>query len=347
MLEIRELTVEFPAADGVARVVEGASLSVARGQAVGVVGESGCGKSVTALSVLRLLPPEARIAAGEVLFEGDDLLKLDPAALRRIRGDRVGIVFQEPQSALNPTMQVGEQVAEGLLLHRSVTRAKAHERVQALLASLGIPDPAMCCRSYPYQLSGGMRQRVLLAMALICEPQLLIADEPTTALDVTLQAQVIELITRARLESGMGLLLVTHDLALVGQCCSELTVLYAGQVVEQGPVGRCFSAPGHPYTAALRATVASLDAGPGESGALASIPGVVPHPLAYPSGCRFADRCPRVERDCRARPPALAPRESNKRAERRRGAGPAGSQDPASDWTVRCIHPLPLHGEDG
>jgi peptide/nickel transport system ATP-binding protein len=317
LLSVRELSVEFATPRGPLRAADGVSLDVEEGETVGLVGESGCGKSVTALSILGLVPSPGRITGGQVVFEEEDLLTLPERRLQTIRGDRIAIVFQEPLSALNPTMRVGEQVAEGLRAHRGASVREARAAAAALLSRVGIPDVEECCRAYPHQLSGGMRQRVLIAGALICGPRLLIADEPTTALDVTLQAQVLELLAKTQRESGMGLLLVTHDLALVAESCRRVVVLYAGQVVEQGPVARCLTAPAHPYTAALLRAVRSL----GGPGPLAEIPGALPDPCEPPpSGCRFADRCERAQPDCRAAVVGLD----------LRGEG----------WTARCIHPL-------
>jgi len=315
LLEVRQLSVCFDTPRGPLQAVDGVSLEVSRGETVGLVGESGCGKSVTALSILALVPPPGRITAGQVLFEEEDLLTLPVRRLREIRGDRIGMVFQEPMSALNPTMRVGDQVAEALRIHRDVGRGEARAAAILLLRSVGIPDPEACAMVYPHQLSGGMRQRVLIAAALICEPRLVIADEPTTALDVTLQAQVLDLLTAAQRRSGTGLLLVTHDLGLVAETCRRVVVLYAGQVVEQGPAERCVSAPAHPYTAALLRSARSL----GRSVPLAEIPGALPDPCALLHGCRFAPRCEMARDDCRAAMPDLTAR---------------------GDGAVRCIHPL-------
>jgi len=317
LLEVRDLVVEFPLEGGVLRAVDGVSLQVGSSETVGVVGESGCGKSVTALSILRLVPSPGRVVSGEVIFDGEDLLRSSEHRLRQVRGSRIGMVFQEPMSALNPTMRVGDQVGEAYRLHRGAGRAEGRARALELLRRVGIPDAQACRKAYPHQLSGGMQQRVLLAAALACDPLLLIADEPTTALDVTLQAEVMELLRQAQRERAMGVLLVTHDLALVAETCSRVVVLYAGQVVEQGWVTDCFASPRHPYTAALLRAVRSL----GQGGRLAEIPGALPDPLAIGPGCRFADRCDRIEEDCRSA---------------------AVSLEQHGDRSLRCLHPVPL-----
>jgi peptide/nickel transport system ATP-binding protein len=259
LLQIRELTVEFDTPGGALRAVDCVSLELGAGETLGLVGESGSGKSVTSLAILRLVPEPGRVVAGEVRFAGEDLLAAPESRLRQIRGNEIAMVFQEPMSALNPTMRVGAQVAEGLRLHRSLGRDAARARVVDLLGRVGLPDARECARAFPHQLSGGMRQRVLIAMALACEPRLLIADEPTTALDVTLQAQILELLGQAQRKAGMGMLLVTHDLALVAETCQRVVVLRAGQVVEQGPVTRCLVTPGHPYTAELLRAARALE----------------------------------------------------------------------------------------
>jgi len=316
LLEVEEL--ETCAGDR--PLVDGVSLEVRAGERVALVGESGCGKTMTALSILRLVPePAVRIARGAIRFRGTDLLALDGPALRRVRGRSIAMVFQEPMSALNPVLTIGEQVAEGVRLQSA--RRSARARAIELLRRVGIPEPEHRYRAYPHQLSGGMRQRVLLAIALAGEPALLIADEPTTALDLTLQAQVVALLAELQRERDLGLLLITLDLAIAGASTERTIVLYAGQVVESGPTAALLSAPRHPYTAALlRAARALAEGGAGGASMLAEIPGGVPDPAGgWPAGCRFADRCPRADHACRASLPALEAQ---------------GARE------LRCLHPL-------
>jgi oligopeptide/dipeptide ABC transporter ATP-binding protein len=305
LLEIDGLTTEFATERGRVRAVDGVSLAVDRGQTVGVVGESGCGKSVTALSIMRLVAdPPGRIAGGRVLYDGTDLLALPEKEMRARRGKSLSMIFQEPMTSLNPVYTAGEQVAEAVRAHEPTTRRAARARAVDMLRLVGIPAPEERAAAYPHQLSGGMRQRVMIAMALVCRPGLLIADEPTTALDVTIQAQILELLGRLRAELGMGVLLITHDLGVVAETCDEVVVMYAGRVVEQAPVARLFAAPRHPYTGGLLASVPRLDLAPGER--LTEIPGMVPPLHARPPGCKFQDRCARVEERCRAAEPPLA-----------------------------------------
>ena len=303
VLEVEGLTTELMTPGGPVRAVDGVSLAAAPGAIVGLVGESGCGKSLTALSILRLLPPPpACTITGAVRLKGRDLIALPEAELRRIRGREVALVFQEPMSALNPVYTVGEQVAEGLRWHEGLTRRQARGRVVELFTLVGIPEPAVRARAYPHQLSGGLRQRAMIAMALACRPAVLIADEPTTALDVTIQAQILELIVSLTRELGMAVLLITHDLGVVAETCDEVVVMYAGQVVERAPAADLFAGPRHPYTAGLLRSMP----GPGGRGEpLAEIPGAVPELRALPPGCRFAARCPRAGARCRAEAPAL------------------------------------------
>jgi oligopeptide/dipeptide ABC transporter ATP-binding protein len=307
LLAVKDLTTEFRTAAGPLRAVDRVSLSVAAGEAVGIVGESGCGKSVTALSILSLIPdPPGRISGGEVLFKGEDLLRAAGERLRRLRGDRIGMVFQEPASALNPVFTAGEQVAEVVRAHRGERRARARQQVIELFARVGIPDPERRYRAYPHQLSGGMQQRVMLAMAMICEPDLLIADEPTSALDVTTQAQIMHLLQERLRHRGTALLLISHDLGLVAEACHRVVVLYAGQVVESAPAAALFEAPAHPYTAALLRSIRSFSA----TGRLYALPGGLPDlhaEAAARPGCRFAERCPQVQPGCRTRRPELRP----------------------------------------
>ncbi|MGI4978282.1 MAG: ABC transporter ATP-binding protein [Janthinobacterium lividum] len=284
--------------------VDGVSLSLAAGRTLAVVGESGCGKSALALSVLRLLPPAGRVQAGRVLLDGEDLLALAPAALRAVRGRRVAMVFQEPMTSLNPMLRVGDQVAEALLAHPSGTRPRGQAlraRVVAALADVRIADPGRCADAFPHQLSGGMRQRAMLAIALAGEPALLVADEPTTALDVTVQASILALLRARQRRTGMAILLVTHDLGVVAGMADTVAVMYAGRVVEHGPAAAVFSDPQHPYTLGLLACQPGLSRG----GRLPAIGGTVPAPGAMPQGCRFHPRCAFAADACRVEDPAL------------------------------------------
>jgi len=300
-LEIRDLSVHFHTEDGVARAVDGVSLTVRPGETLGVVGESGCGKSVTALSVVRLLPePPAVYAGGEVRWRGRDLLRLPPGELRRVRGNEIAFVFQEPMTSLNPVFTVGHQVAEAARVHRGLSRKEARREAVEALRRVGIPSPDRRVDEYPHQLSGGMKQRVMIAMALTCEPDLLVADEPTTALDVTIQAQILELLRRLQDEEGLGVLLITHDLGVVAETAREVAVMYAGRVVEQATAEQLFETPRHPYTRGLFRSLPGLGA---PRGRLESIPGSVPSALDLPPGCRFANRCPRAGEPCRETPP--------------------------------------------
>ncbi len=303
LLRVEDLSVHFATARGTVRAVEGLSFAVERGQTVALVGESGSGKSTAALSLLRLLPAgAARIASGRVLLDGRDLLALSPRDLRDVRGAAVGMIFQDPMMALNPVYTVGRQIAETLRLHLGVGGAAAEARVVELLRRVQVPAPEQRMRQYPHNLSGGMRQRVMMAMALACRPSLLIADEPTTALDVTVQAQVLSLIDELKAELGMAVLLITHDLGVVWETAQRVVVLYAGRKVEEGPVADILTRPRHPYTAGhLRAAQWRED-----GGRLAEIPGTVPSPHAMPPGCAFAPRCALAEERCRqAVPPTI------------------------------------------
>lgn len=301
LLHVRDLQVHFPGPRGPLRAVDGVTLEVRRGEAVAVVGESGCGKSLTALPVLRLVSPPGRIAAGQVLFEGRDLLALSEREMCAVRGARVAMVFQEPMTALNPVLTVGFQVAEAVLAHEAISKRAARARARDLLASVSMPDPDRVLASYPHQLSGGQRQRAMIASALACRPTLLLADEPTTALDVTLQAQLLELLDALRREMGLAVLFITHDLGVVARFAERVYVMYCGRVVEEAPVGELFAAPKHPYTQGLLASVPRR----GSKERLASIPGTVPSLGDLPPGCAFAPRCGRVKEGCAARVPDL------------------------------------------
>jgi len=315
LLEIRDLQVELATARGALCAVDGVSLQVPRGQTLGIVGESGCGKSLTALSVLRLLrSPPARVARGEVLFEGRDLLALPERELRRIRGNRIAMVFQEPMSSLNPVYTVGAQIAEAVRAHRPVDRRAARARAVEMLRQVGIPAPEERADSYPHQLSGGMRQRVMIAMALSCDPELLIADEPTTALDVTVQAQILELLRGLQRSRRMSMALITHDLGVVAETCDQVSVMYAGRVVERAPVRAIFHHPAHPYTAGLLRSIPRMEAASGERQRLWAIPGSVPALGAWPSGCRFRDRCDRATEICARVDPPLEPKREGQQA---------------------------------
>ncbi len=299
MLDVGSLTVALPMGGRLVPVLSGVSLALARGESVGLVGESGSGKSMTALAIMGLLPPGARVA-GRIMFDGADLLAADEAQMCALRGRRIAMVFQEPMTALNPLQTIGAQVAEPLRVHERMSRRSAAARAGELLARVGLAPPRATPDLYPHQLSGGQRQRVVIAMALACGPDLLIADEPTTALDVTVQAQVLDLIAGLAADSGMALLLITHDLGVVSQTVDRMLVMYAGRVVEQGPTAEVFAHMAHPYTRAL------LAASPNEAGGLpAPISGQVPDPAHRPLGCAFAPRCARAERDCTRAPPSL------------------------------------------
>ncbi|KAB2959030.1 MAG: ABC transporter ATP-binding protein [Thermoanaerobaculia bacterium] len=304
LLEIRDLVVAFPGGDGVeVPVVRGLSLEVARGEIVGLVGESGSGKSVTSLAVLGLVPPPGRIASGSIRLDGRELVGLPESELRRLRGRRVGLVFQEPAAALNPVLTVGHQLVEAIRAHRRIRAADARRRAAELLARLALPEPERRLRDYPHQLSGGQRQRVLLAIALAAGPDLLIADEPTTALDVTVQAQALELLAELRRDLGLSVLLITHDLAVVAGSCDRGAVVYAGRVVEEGSVRDLFGAPLHPYSRGLLASVPRLGH-PAARGELPSIPGQVPSPASLPPGCPFHPRCTERLPECSAQDPS-------------------------------------------
>ncbi len=314
LLAVRDLAVEFTDDAGrPLRAVDGVSFDVPAGRAVGLVGESGCGKSVTALALMRLIQPPGRIAGGALRYGDRDLLALDEPAMQRLRGDKLAMVFQEPMTSLNPVYTTGDQVGEPLRIHRKLSRAAARDEAVALFRKVGIADPERRVDDYPHQMSGGMRQRVMIAMALACKPDLLIADEPTTALDVTIQAQILELLARLRREMGMALLLITHDLGVVAESCDEVVVMYAGQVVERAATAELFRRPRHPYTAGLLRSVpafAPVGETRPERGArrrLAEIPGLVPRLDQLPSGCRFADRCERAQARCRDEAPSLRP----------------------------------------
>jgi len=305
LLEIENLSVHFSTPEGVARAVEGVWLGLEPGETLGLVGESGCGKSVTALSVLRLIPePPGRINSGRVLFEGRNLLDLDDEAMRQVRGRDVSMIFQEPMTSLNPVLTIGQQVAEPLLVHLGLSREEAYARALEELDRVKIPAAAKRLRDYPHQLSGGMRQRVMIAMALVCRPKLLIADEPTTALDVTIQAQILSLMLQLKEELGMAVLLITHDLGVVAQVARRVAVMYAGQLVEEAPVRALFGRPFHPYTQGLLRSMPRLGRTGGQGSArLREIKGTVPPLTEIINGCKFAPRCPHAFELCHGQQP--------------------------------------------
>ena len=301
LLEVRDLHTHFFTDDGVVRAVDGVSYALRAGETLAVVGESGSGKSVTALSILRLVAsPPGRIVSGAILFRGADLLELSEEEMRKIRGRRISMIFQEPMTSLNPVHTCGAQIAEVVELHEGASRDASHARAIEMLKLVGIPSPEQRANEYPHQLSGGMRQRVMIAMALACTPDVLIADEPTTALDVTIQAQILDLLARLRRELGMAVLLVTHDLGVVAETADHVAVMYAGEVVEHAGVRELFARPCHPYTAGLLASLPRL----GERRErLRVIPGNVPNPARFPAGCRFHPRCPVAIDRCRIEAP--------------------------------------------
>ena len=312
VLQVHGLCTVFDTEDGPARVVDGVDLAVHAGQTLALVGESGSGKSVTSLSVMRLVPsPPGRIAAGSILFRAEDgvvedLASLPESRMRRVRGARIGMVFQEPMTSLNPLLTVGEQIAESIRFHDGASRREARARALAMLERVRLPDPGRRLAAYPHELSGGMRQRVMIAIALACRPRLLIADEPTTALDVTIQAQILDLLEALQDELGMAVLFVTHNLGVVAEIADRVAVMYAGRIVEEGPVRAVLARPAHPYTRALMASVPTLSAqGRDRSRRLAAIPGRVPSPTRLPAGCSFAPRCGFATTACTAAEPPL------------------------------------------
>jgi oligopeptide/dipeptide ABC transporter ATP-binding protein len=303
ILSINDLKTYFHTPDGIAKAVDGVSYHVNPGETLGVVGESGCGKSVTALSILRLIPmPPGEIVSGEILFEGQNLLALSMDRMRQIRGNRISMIFQEPMTSLNPVFTIGYQLSKVFTLHQKLSAKAAREKAADVLAACEIPSPARTLKSYPHELSGGMRQRALIAMALGCNPGVLIADEPTTALDVTIQAQILDLMLRLKEKFGMAMVLITHDLGIVAKSAQRVVVMYAGEKVEETSVGTLFKNPSHPYTIALMKSLPVLGR---KAKFLDEIKGVVPAPYREITGCKFADRCPEVIPDCHHKRPRL------------------------------------------
>jgi peptide/nickel transport system ATP-binding protein/oligopeptide transport system ATP-binding protein len=304
LLDIRDLHVHFDTEDGVVRALHGVDIQVKRGETVCLVGESGCGKSVTGHAVLGLTPRNGRIVSGSILFDGNDLLQHDEGRLNRIRGKEIAMIFQDPMNALNPVHSVGAQLKESLVLHQRLDDGAARRRAVQLLEMVGIPAPEMRLKEFPHQLSGGMSQRVMIAMALACRPKLLIADEPTTALDVTIQAQILDLLRQLQAETGMSVLLITHDLGVVAEMAHEVAVMYCGRIVEAGAVADLFARPAHPYTQGLLRSLPRVDR---DAETLEPIEGVVPSPFALPAGCSFAPRCRYASTQCSSGSPPLAP----------------------------------------
>jgi oligopeptide/dipeptide ABC transporter ATP-binding protein len=302
LLDVRNLQTHFFSRAGVVRAVDGVSFRLDRGEILGLVGESGCGKSVSSLSLMRLVDRPGRIVAGEIVFEGRDLLALSKEEMRRLRGNRLAMIFQEPMSSMNPVFTTGSQIAEAILVHERVSRGEAKERTLRLMRLVGIPDPERRFRQFPHQFSGGMLQRMMAAMALACNPSLLIADEPVTALDVTIQAQILDLIKELRDRTGASILLITHDMGVVAETCDRVAVMYLGKIVEMGPLASIFAAPRHPYTVGLFASIPRLEE---TVEWLHPIPGTVPSPLNLPTGCRFATRCPQALPVCAGAEPPM------------------------------------------
>ncbi len=295
LLSVQDLHVEIPTRRGTVHPIDGISFDLAEGETLGLVGESGCGKSMTLRAIMGLLPRKGRVTGGRVLFRGRDLLSLDKDAMRDVRGRSIAMIFQEPMTALNPLMPVGDQIAEGPIAHLGYSKSAGRERALELMRQVGIPDPSLRFTAFPHELSGGMRQRVMIAIALSCEPQLILCDEPTTALDVTIQDQILKLLLELQRSSGIGVIFVTHDLAVVAQMCRSVAVMYAAQIVETGPVEAVFADPTHPYTLGLLRAVPDFDK---VKQVLESIPGIPPDLIGPPSGCRFRARCTFAREEC-------------------------------------------------
>lgn len=303
LIEVKNLVTEFTAKHGIIQAVNGVDFEIDQGEIVAVVGESGSGKSVTSLSIMGLLQENGRVAQGEILFKGEDLLKKSETEMRTIRGNQIGMIFQEPMTSLNPVYRVKDQIMESILTHKKMSKKEALERTVEILRIVGIPSPAERANDYPHQMSGGMRQRVMIAMALACEPELLIADEPTTALDVTIQAQILDLLNKMRKQFNMSVLLITHDLGVVSETADRAIVMYCGKVVESAEVQSLFAHPMHPYTLGLLNSIPKLE--DENEGPLSVIRGMVPNPLNMPKGCAFSDRCDRCMDICKKQEPGL------------------------------------------
>jgi oligopeptide/dipeptide ABC transporter ATP-binding protein len=332
-IQVEDLRTYFDVMDGTVKAVDGVSFGVPRGGTIGLVGESGCGKSVTALTIMRLLEmPPARIPSGRIVVDGRDVLRLSDDEMRRVRGGQIAMIFQEPMTSLNPVFTIGDQISEAVIEHLKVSKKEAHERAVAALAQVGMSSPERRARQYPHELSGGMRQRAMIAMGLSCQPKMLIADEPTTALDVTVQAQILDLIRAVQEELGMALMLITHDLGVVAEMVDEVAVMYAGRIVEAGPVGDVFLSPRHPYTQGLLESMPS-QARRGQR--LSVINGSVPNPFNMPAGCNFAPRCPRRFEPCPVHDPLLGPIDVGAGSEGRALAS-EGARDPGSGRLVAC-----------
>ena len=330
ILEVKNLVTSFSTDGGVLRAVDDVSFNLFKGKTLGIVGESGCGKSVTSLSIMRLIPsPPGKIASGEILYKGNSLLALSPSEMRKIRGNEISMIFQEPMTSLNPVFTIGNQICEAISLHqKSLSKKEVREKAIESLRLVGIPSPEKRIDDYPHQLSGGMRQRVMIAMALSCNPQILIADEPTTALDVTIQAQILDLLRGLKEKTGLSMILITHDLGVVAEVCDDVVVMYAGKVAEQGTVREIFKNPKHPYTRGLLRSIPSLSKGTTDKTKkrrLETIPGIVPNLLYLPKGCRFQDRCSYVSDECRQAEPELR----------------VIVDDPHLPHAIRCIKDIP------
>lgn len=302
LLHIENLKTVISSKDGKLVPVDGVDITIPKGKTVGIVGESGCGKSMTAMSIMGLLPNTTHIEEGKILFQDMDLTKLNPKELRKITGDKISIIFQEPMTSLNPVIQVGKQVREAILLHEKVSKEEAKQRVIEIFRQVGIPEPERRYNAYPHQLSGGLRQRVMIGMAMVCNPDLLIADEPTTALDVTIEAQILHLMRQLQKDKGTSIMMITHNLGVVAEICDQVYVMYAGKVVESAEVHELFQNPKHPYTQGLLGALPKMDS----RQRLNSIDGMVPTLKDMPTGCRFAPRCPMATQKCREEQPALA-----------------------------------------
>jgi len=305
LLEVKNLSTHFDTEYGVIKAVDRVDLTIDEGDTLGVVGESGCGKTVLALSIMRLIPSPGKVSSGSVLFNGVDLLKLDVEEMRRIRGKDISMVFQEPMTSLNPVLRIGDQITEIIRLHMGLRRREATNHAMETLSLVGMPSPEKIIKNYPHQLSGGMRQRVMIAMAICCGPKLMLADEPTTALDVTIQAQILELLRRLKKETGASVMLITHDLGVIAQAAEHVAVVYTGQVVEYASVESLFARPLHPYTVGLMESIPKIDAVSGRDEYLKAISGTVPSLHNLPQGCTFQDRCPHTMQICREEEPQL------------------------------------------